>query len=121
MIMLACGGPNPARGQRVSIDAALTGKPYVQATGEATVSAKPDQAVIEIGVVTQASTATAAAAQNAKRTDEVLAELRKLLGESDQLKDNELFGSAQLPVSETRSGGGNRGVQCDKRRGGHPQ
>jgi uncharacterized protein len=88
MIVLVWGGPSPARGQRVSIDAALhaADKPYVQATGEATVSAKPDQALIEIGVVTQGSTAIAAAAQNAKQTDAVLADLRKLLGGSNQLK-----------------------------------
>jgi uncharacterized protein YggE len=61
-------------------------KPYVQATGEATVSAKPDQAVIEIGVVTQGATAVAAAAQNATQTDAVLVDLRKLLGGSNLFK-----------------------------------
>jgi uncharacterized protein len=64
----------------------MADKPYVLATGEATVSAKPDQAIIEIGVVTEDSTAVAAAAQNARQTGAVLADLRKLLGGSSRLK-----------------------------------
>jgi len=88
MIVLVWGGPKLARGQRVSLDAALhmSDKPYVQATGEATVSAKPDQALVEIGVVSQGSTAIATAAQNAKQTAAVLADLHKLLGGINQLK-----------------------------------
>jgi uncharacterized protein YggE len=88
MIVLAWGRQSPAHAQRVSIDAALhaADRPYIQATGEATVSAKPDQALIEIGVVTQGATASAVAAQNAKQTDAVLAELRGLLSGSNQLK-----------------------------------
>jgi uncharacterized protein YggE len=54
--------------------------------GIATVSAKPDQAIIDIGVVTQASTAVAVAAQNAKQTDALLEDLRKVVGGSDQIK-----------------------------------
>jgi uncharacterized protein len=52
--------------------------PYVQASGEATVSAKPDQAVVDIGVVSQATTAAAAAEQNAKQTAAVMADLNRL-------------------------------------------
>ena len=59
---------------------------FVQATGESTVSAKPDQALIDVGVTTQGATAVAAAAQNAKQTDAVLADLHKMVGGSDQLK-----------------------------------
>jgi uncharacterized protein YggE len=78
----------PLQAQRVSIDAALhtSDKPYIQATGEATVTAKPDQAVIEMGVVTQGNTAAAAAAQNARQTETMLSELRKLLGGTSQIK-----------------------------------
>jgi uncharacterized protein YggE len=61
-------------------------KPHVQATGEATISAKPDQAIIDIGVVTQGATSASVAAQNAKQTDAVTADLRKILAPSDQLK-----------------------------------
>jgi len=88
IIALGWGGPLPAQGQRVSIDAALrTGdKPYVQATGAATVSAKPDQALVEIGVVSQGVTVAVAAAQNAKQTDAVLADLARLLGAGKKLR-----------------------------------
>ena len=88
VFVLVWGRPNPALGQRVSIDAALrmADKPYIQATGDATMSAKPDQALVEIGVVTQGATAVAVAAQNATQTDSVLTDLRKLLGGSNQLK-----------------------------------
>lgn len=88
LILLASIGCVPATAQRVSIDAALhtAEKPYVQASGEAAVSVKPDQAVIEIGVISQASTAADVAAQNAKQTDAVLADLARLLGGRDKLK-----------------------------------
>lgn len=59
---------------------------YIQAEGQATVSVKPDQATIEIGVVTQASTAAAAGAQNARQTEATLAEIRKLIQSGDELK-----------------------------------
>src|ERR1035438_6434030 len=86
IVLIALGQPLLA--QRLSIDAAVrtSDKSYVQATGEATVSAKPDQATIEIGVVTQGATAEAAAAQNARQTEAVLEDLRKILSGSDQLK-----------------------------------
>jgi len=88
MIALAWGGPLAGQLQRVSIDAALhtPDKPYIQATGEATVSAKPDQAVVEIGVITQGSTAVSVAAQNAKQTDAVVAGLAGLLSETVKLR-----------------------------------
>jgi uncharacterized protein YggE len=88
MIALAWGGSASALAQRVSVDAAIraSDKPYIQATGEATVAVKPDRALIEIGVVNQGASATAAAAQNARKTDAVMAELHKLLGGAGQLK-----------------------------------
>jgi uncharacterized protein YggE len=78
----------PLQAQRVSIDAALrkSDQSYVQATGEATVSVKPDQATIQIGIVTQSVTASSVAGQNAKQTDALLAELRTILNGSDQVK-----------------------------------
>jgi uncharacterized protein YggE len=86
IVLIAWGGSLQA--QRVSIDAALrtSDKSYVQAMGEATVSVKPDQAIIDIGVVTQGATAVSAAAQNSKDTDAVFADLRKILAGSQQLK-----------------------------------
>jgi uncharacterized protein YggE len=60
--------------------------PMVRVTGEATVTARPDQATIHIGVVTQASTAQTAAAQNAQKLDAVLQQLRKALGPQAEIK-----------------------------------
>jgi uncharacterized protein len=60
--------------------------PSMRVTGEATVTTKPDQAQIDIGVVTQAGTAEAAVAQNAQKLDVALAELRKALGPEDEIK-----------------------------------
>lgn len=54
--------------------------PSVRATAEATVSAQPDRARIQIGVVTQAATAQAAAADNARQLDAVLESLRRVMG-----------------------------------------
>ncbi len=87
-IVLAWSSQAPATAQRVSIDAALhaSDKPYVQATGDATVRVKPDQALVEVGVVTQGSTVIDAAGLNAKQTDTVLAQLRTLLSGKGQMK-----------------------------------
>jgi len=60
--------------------------PSIRVTDEATVTVKPDQAEINIGVVTQAPTAQAAAAQNAQKQDAVISELRKLLGAGADIK-----------------------------------
>ncbi|MBP1636858.1 MAG: hypothetical protein H6Q10_3432 [Acidobacteria bacterium] len=54
--------------------------PSIQVTGEATVTVQPDQAQMEIGVVTQAEKSQAAAAQNAQRLEKVLADLRAAVG-----------------------------------------
>ena len=86
--MLAWGSPFPAQGQRWSFDASLhtSDKPYVQAIGEGNVSAKPDQALVEIGVVSQGATAVIAAAENARETELVVADLKRLAGGSGKLK-----------------------------------
>lgn len=60
--------------------------PAIRVTGEATVSVKPDQAIIDIGVITQAANAQAAATQNAQKTDAVIAELKKALGAGADIK-----------------------------------
>ena len=60
--------------------------PSITVTGEATISAEPDQAQIDIGVVTQARTAPEASKENAERVTRVLAELKKLLGKADEIK-----------------------------------
>ncbi len=58
----------------------------VRATGEATVSAKPDRAEISVGVLTHAPTAEAASAQNASQTSEVLKQLKQVLGARGEIK-----------------------------------
>jgi hypothetical protein len=58
----------------------------MRVTGEATVTTKLNQAQIGIGVVTQAETAEAAAAQNAQKLDVVLAELRKAVGPEGEIQ-----------------------------------
>jgi uncharacterized protein len=87
-IALVSMWPVAAQGDRVSIDASLhtSDRPYIQATGEATVSVKPDEAVFEVGVVSEGATAAAVAAQNAKQTDGFLREVRDLLGSGQNLK-----------------------------------
>jgi uncharacterized protein len=58
----------------------------VGATGNASVSVKPDQAKVDVGVITQAATAQDAAAQNASQVDSVLAQLRSVLGPMANIK-----------------------------------
>src|SRR5260370_34744863 len=58
----------------------------VVASGMASVSAKPDQAKLDVGVVTQAATAQDAAAQNASQVDAVLAQPRAVLGSAADIK-----------------------------------
>jgi len=58
----------------------------MRASGEATVTAQPDRALIDIGVVTQAPNAQAAAAQNVRQLDAVLKELRQAIGAAGTLK-----------------------------------
>jgi uncharacterized protein YggE len=60
--------------------------PSIRVSDEATVTVKPDQAEINIGVVTQAPTAQAAAAQNAQKQDAVISDLRKILGPGADIK-----------------------------------
>jgi uncharacterized protein YggE len=56
------------------------GPPAIRASGEGVVYARPDQAKIDIGVVTQASTAEAAGSQNAAQLQGVMTKLRASLG-----------------------------------------
>jgi uncharacterized protein YggE len=60
--------------------------PSVTATGEAIMTAEPDQAEIDIGVVTQARSAPDAAKENATKAARILEEVKKLLGKDDEAK-----------------------------------
>jgi len=58
----------------------------VTATGNATISATPDKAMLDLGVTTQASTAQAAATQNATQVSSVIAALEGVLGATASIK-----------------------------------
>jgi uncharacterized protein YggE len=58
----------------------------IRVTGEAIASAQPDEVRIEIGVVTNAPTAQAAATQNSEKTEKIIAALRKILGSAGTVK-----------------------------------
>src|SRR5262245_17867621 len=58
---------------------AQTGR-TVQATGNATLTVTPDQALIDVGVVTNAATAQDSAQQNATLTTAVLTAVKAVLG-----------------------------------------
>ena len=60
--------------------------PAITVTGEALISAEPDQAQLDIGVVTQARTAPEASKENAERLTRVLSEVKKILGKADEVK-----------------------------------
>lgn len=60
--------------------------PSITVNGEAVIAAEPDQAEIDIGVVTQARTAPEASKENAERLSRVLAAVKKQLGKGDEVK-----------------------------------
>ena len=60
--------------------------PSITVTGDAVISAEPNQAQIDIGVVTQARTAPDASKENAERLTRVLTEIKKLLMKDDEVK-----------------------------------
>jgi hypothetical protein len=61
-------------------------RPTIRVSGDATVTVKPDEAEINIGVLTQSDTAQTAAAHNAQKQDVVISELKKLLGPTADIK-----------------------------------
>jgi uncharacterized protein len=63
-----------------------TRPPSVTANGEAVITAEPDLAEIDIGVVTQARNAPDAAKENTEKVARVMVEVKKLLGKGDEVK-----------------------------------
>jgi uncharacterized protein YggE len=63
-----------------------TGLPFVRATGDCVIDAKPDQATVDIGVVNQATTAAAAAAENANRVSAVINRIKKEIGSAGEVR-----------------------------------
>jgi len=89
----------------VLLASALAGQPAatIQATGSATLMANPDQAQITIGVVTDGTTAQAAAQSNASQTNAVLMALKQVLGTAGTIQTigysvNPRYNSGQAPV-----------------------
>jgi uncharacterized protein YggE len=60
--------------------------PSIRTTAEGVVSARPDQAEIDLAVVTQAGNAQEAASQNAARADAVVAALKKAAGAGGEVR-----------------------------------
>jgi uncharacterized protein YggE len=60
--------------------------PSIQTSGEAKLTAQPDRAQIDLGVVTQANSSQAAAEQNARKLEAVLSRLRQLVGAGADIK-----------------------------------
>lgn len=60
--------------------------PSVTANGEAVITVEPDQAQIDIGVVTQARSAPDAAKENAEKLARAMSQVKKLLGKGDEVK-----------------------------------
>ena len=72
--------------------AAQTAVPSVQANGTSTLTAKPNQAQLDVGVVTNGATAQEAAQKNACLSDTVQAGLSKALGSAGTLLGQRLAG-----------------------------
>lgn len=58
----------------------------IRVTGDATVTAKPDRALVDVGVLAQEKQSQNAASQNAKQIDTVVVALHKLLGADADIK-----------------------------------
>ena len=59
---------------------------FVRASGEATVSVKPDRAEVTVGVSTHAASAQAAASENAAQSSQVVSAIKRVLGTGGQVK-----------------------------------
>jgi uncharacterized protein YggE len=68
-----------------------TGRPFVRASGDASVFAPPDQVKVDATVSTQGKTAQEATAQNASRVAALLTALRQLLGTGADIKTINYF------------------------------
>lgn len=74
---VVCGQDTPESGNRLST---------LRVSAEATVLAEPDQARLEVGVVTQAGSAEAASAENARRTEAAMTAVRRVLGSMGRVR-----------------------------------
>jgi uncharacterized protein YggE len=58
----------------------------IRVTGDAVVTAKPERALIDVGVLTQEKQSQNAATQNAKQLDSIMTALHKVLGPDAEIK-----------------------------------
>jgi len=101
-IVLACSVG--AAAQPESKDARV-----IRVAGNATATAEPDRAQVDLGVLTQAQTAKEAAGENAKRLEAVLNAVRQALGAKADLKTisysvNPIYGEARPNRGPTVTG-----------------
>jgi len=76
----------------------------VQASGNATIYAPPDQAQLDVGVVTNGSTAQEAAQLNATMTTAVLAAIKSVLGSSGTVQTVSYYIAPRYSNVSTQSG-----------------
>src|ERR1039457_5450555 len=80
--------------------AAQTAVPSVQANGSATIATNPDQAQLDVGVLTNGATAQDASQQNANLSNTVQAALRKVLGSTGTLQTVSYYRSEERRVGK---------------------
>ena len=88
----------PLLAQQVQLPPAV---PYIRVHGEATVSAQPDRMQMDVGVISQGSTSQAAADANAKQSNAVVEQLRKLVPAAN-IKTDQFLGQSELPLFDGR-------------------
>lgn len=93
VLLLAVGGLTvtaPATGRAWAQGPGMNGQATppgtIRVVGEATVTAKPDMAELDVGVISEAKTAEAASADNQKKMDRVIAALKKEVGPGGDVK-----------------------------------
>ena len=69
----------------------VTSRPFVRASGQASVSVPPDQVKIDVNVMTQGASAQEAAVRNSDQVTALLAALTKLLGPNADIKTISYF------------------------------
>jgi len=75
----------------------------VRATGEATLTSKPDQARLSVGVITDAATAEEAMQKNATQTTTVLDALKKIVASNGEIKTSNYSVSPQYKYEQGHS------------------
>lgn len=75
-------------------------QPHLSVSGEGEARAKPDRAMITVGVQTRAATAAAAAAENARKQNAVLDTLRKLGFTPEQLTTSNYSVSPEMQYDQ---------------------